>query len=874
MAIQKKKKRAKNKAKKQTNAAERLLNAKPKPNLESPLDDENMAPPPPPAPSSAKVSGQRKSSAEQSFAKTDQKCAAALENGAGGFVSDSPGEEEDEELLGSDDDEQEDPKDYKRGGYHPVNIGDVFHGRYHVIRKIGWGHFSTVWLCWDVTCKRFVAMKIVKSASHYTETALDEIKLLTCVRDSDMADPRREQVVRLLDDFKIGGVNGEHVCMVFEVLGHNLLKLIIRSHYRGIPLNHVRAIIRQVLEGLAYLHSKCKIIHTDIKPENVLICLTPEQIKSLALDSIKATKAGVRLSASATSTAPRDLQTQLQKTMSKNKKKKLKRKMKKNRQKLETELAELHSPLDNDAGEDGEVAFCLLDELRAIAGLNQDDDVEVCNEEDSPMLMATSAQADQLAARLAAQKLTDGGDRNSVPNPINETADKSHVNASSSITIAPNEQQPSSNLFLHRHRSSSLSRSQFATLTDERDVSSATIVADKSVSPSSSRIGDDETQLTTASDFDSSTVTSPDDFNNRQNGPSAESSKKPIENGLESHLDSTRELLSNTEATLSNDKNNFIANRTYHSVDNETAKAPCNGSTKPSPKSPMAVAIATMKNSIVTQQPLPQHAPTLQRPSELDFKPLLDAADWTKMTESQKHNFVVGSDSDSDVADCDQFNVSSPSSITNQYIVNTPDVQDSRFSTAPSDLKVKIADLGNACWVHHHYTDDIQTRQYRSLEVLIGAGYDCPADIWSTACMAFELATGDYLFEPHSGNGYTRDEDHLAHVIELMGPIPKHIFMQGKYHRQYFTKTGDLRNISKLKPWNLKSVLTEKYEWPSDEAEQFSAFLMPMLEYDQRKRASADQCLQQPWLKVHKSSKTLKSPRTPKLIIPKQKALL
>ena len=68
------------------------------------------------------------------------------------------------------------------------------------------------------------------------------------------------------------------------------------------------------------------------------------------------------------------------------------------------------------------------------------------------------------------------------------------------------------------------------------------------------------------------------------------------------------------------------------------------------------------------------------------------------------------------------------------------------------DIPVKIADLGNACWTNLHFTEDIQTRQYRALEVLIGAGYGPPADIWSTACMAFELATGDYLFEPHSGN--------------------------------------------------------------------------------------------------------------------------
>ena len=62
-------------------------------------------------------------------------------------------------------------------------------------------------------------------------------------------------------------------------------------------------------------------------------------------------------------------------------------------------------------------------------------------------------------------------------------------------------------------------------------------------------------------------------------------------------------------------------------------------------------------------------------------------------------------------------------------------VQDPVHEIVP-DLKCKIADLGNACWVSHHYTEDIQTRQYRALEVLLGAGYHTPADIWSTACMA------------------------------------------------------------------------------------------------------------------------------------------
>lgn len=163
-------------------------------------------------------------------------------------------------------------------------------------------------------------------------------------------------------------------------------------------------------------------------------------------------------------------------------------------------------------------------------------------------------------------------------------------------------------------------------------------------------------------------------------------------------------------------------------------------------------------------------------------------------------------------------------------------------------IRVKIADLGNACWVHKHFTEDIQTRQYRSIEVLIGAGYSTPADIWSTACMAFELATGDYLFEPHSGEDYSRDEDHIAHIIELLGCIPRHFALSGKYSREFFNRRGELRHITKLKPWSLFDVLVEKYGWSHEDAGQFTHFLLPMLEMVPEKRASAGECLNHPWL--------------------------
>ena len=46
------------------------------------------------------------------------------------------------------------------GGYHPVRLGERYKdGRYVVLRKLGWGHFSTVWLVRDAVAGREAALK-------------------------------------------------------------------------------------------------------------------------------------------------------------------------------------------------------------------------------------------------------------------------------------------------------------------------------------------------------------------------------------------------------------------------------------------------------------------------------------------------------------------------------------------------------------------------------------------------------------------------------------------------------------------------------------------------------------------------------------------
>ncbi|KAM8863215.1 SRSF protein kinase 1a [Spinachia spinachia] len=589
--------------------------------------------------------------------------------------------EEPEEILGSDDEEQEDPNDYCKGGYHHVKVGDLYAGKYHVIRKLGWGHFSTVWLSWDIQVKRFVAMKVVKSAEHYTETAVDEIKLLRSVRNSDPNDPNREMVVQMVDDFKISGINGTHVCMVFEVLGHHLLKWIIKSNYQGLPLPCVKSIIRQVLQGLDYLHTKCQIIHTDIKPENILMSVDEPYVRKLAAEATEWQRAGAPPpSGSAISTAPAPKQVV---KMSKNKKKKLKKK-----QKRQAELLEK----------------CILDleEMEKTTETREDEEDE--DEDPQSPKGRACAPLRQVSVRQLA----------------NEATKESSVGAD--LARAEPEGLLAFNCNGH-------------------------VEADQTPSPSR-----DEDQHN----------------GNREPTETEQRKESLVCNGGDSP--DVQEL--DTEA----------GGRGAHS-------------------------------SGVTGR----HLPDGLEEGELD-QGLLQGEDGP---ESPNGKLTAGS-----------------------LLVNPLEPLNS------DKIKVKIADLGNACWVHKHFTEDIQTRQYRSLEVLIGAGYSTPADVWSTACMAFELATGDYLFEPHSGEDYSRDEDHLALMIELLGKIPRHYALSGKYSQEYFTKRGDLKHITKLKPWGLLEVLVDKYEWPREEAECFTDFLLPMLELIPEKRATAAECLLHPWLNL------------------------
>ena len=159
--------------------------------------------------------------------------------------------------------------------------------------------------------------------------------------------------------------------------------------------------------------------------------------------------------------------------------------------------------------------------------------------------------------------------------------------------------------------------------------------------------------------------------------------------------------------------------------------------------------------------------------------------------------------------------------------------------------------MGNACYINKHYSDVIQTREYRSPEVILEGNYNETADLWSLGCMIFELITGDYLFDPVKGKTFKKNDDHLAQISELIGECKDKKFLDTcEGFQDFYDAKLKLKRISKLKLWPISRVLIEKYRMKPSEANNLAKFLMEMLQWNPKNRLSAQKLLKHPWLKM------------------------
>ncbi|CAP99343.1 Pc22g20550 [Penicillium rubens Wisconsin 54-1255] len=155
-----------------------------------------------------------------------------------GFDTVRPSEVLDEERF----------KKFKQGQYYPANIGDVLVSKYQIV-----GH-------------RYVTLKI------YTrdEDNQDEFEVYKQLNQGRSWHPGHAHVRKALDIFTIPSSGGNHPCLVQNPMWGSFRDLLYRNPNHRFTEDLLKPGLMQIFLALDYLHTECKLVHTDIKSDNIL----------------------------------------------------------------------------------------------------------------------------------------------------------------------------------------------------------------------------------------------------------------------------------------------------------------------------------------------------------------------------------------------------------------------------------------------------------------------------------------------------------------------------------------------------------------------------------------------------------------------------
>lgn len=110
----------------------------------------------------------------------------------------------------------------------------------------------------------FVALKLLTTDCYGTKHDIFELEILKTItgQQAQLGAEDSSHVVGLVDTFRLTGPAGAHECIVMAVLGCDLFTMARRFPERRIPVRIMKEVTRQLLVGLAFMHDRCKVIHT------------------------------------------------------------------------------------------------------------------------------------------------------------------------------------------------------------------------------------------------------------------------------------------------------------------------------------------------------------------------------------------------------------------------------------------------------------------------------------------------------------------------------------------------------------------------------------------------------------------------------------
>ncbi|RAK85462.1 kinase-like protein [Aspergillus costaricaensis CBS 115574] len=170
--------------------------------------------------------------------------------------------------------EEEQMPAYERGLYCSVKPGDVFHSRYQVISKLGFGANSTVWFGRDLQHHRYIALKIYISSSRDNQ----EVRVLEHLSRIKSQHPGSSSVRQMIEKFELTSPKGIHQRIVYEPLLTSLLHFQATLDPMSLPEDLLKGALQQLLLALDNLHSEAHVIHTDIQAKNIIIAAKDESV--------------------------------------------------------------------------------------------------------------------------------------------------------------------------------------------------------------------------------------------------------------------------------------------------------------------------------------------------------------------------------------------------------------------------------------------------------------------------------------------------------------------------------------------------------------------------------------------------------------------